>query len=670
MAGAPTETKKEYHISKAFKSLNTKANRTAIDEEEFSWLENVQPIGAGNLRIIPTSSRALTNTGANVVFSANVASMFSQEIVGNSYVTVFTSNGAAQLYDVNNLTLSNIAANGTLSTSNVTSTQFNKNYIIVGDPTKGLSVWDNNVFVQMGSGGAVGMLNVGTGYTAPPAVIVSAPNQAGGIQAAAEAVLVGNVVSEVIWTQPGTGYTAPPTITITGGGGNNAQAVASLLSFKTGQIYYQLLNGGTGFTSGNVTVTGGGGDGTAVGTFIVANGSIINIIPTSLGNNYSNQANLVVTINGGGTNAQVSAFVESNAVTDVQTYAGRLWVSQGRQLIYSAATNFNDFVGLSAGSFYVTDTTLHGNILAMVVANNFLYFYGDDSINVISDVLVNSTGTTNLTNTNVGASIGTPFTGSIFPYYRYIMFQNAYGVYGLIGSTTVKLSDALDGIYQYIDFTQPVTSGQVIINNILCACFNFYCNTGTAFGGNRWIQAVFFDKKWFFTSQGTLNYVCYTPVGNTIGMFGAAGASLYRMYTDTGNAISSITQTALWPLGDPIRDKQASKLAVEATFTSGIGSMDLTVDNPVGSSAPINFSALNTVTWYNNASQTIPWANNTSAIIGWAGGSLGYQLYRADAQQPPGGTSGQKYIGFTITSNTPNFVLNTFELEYEKRARF
>lgn len=665
------ETPRQYHVLKAFKSLNTKAHRTAIDQDEFSMLLNAHPIGPGNIRIVPGPIPALTNVNAAVSFLSNVTSMSSQELMGNTFVTVYTDNGAGQIYDVNNGNLITFAANSTFSTANVNATQFNKNYIITGDPTKGLFVYDGNVNVQLGAGGAIGMTNVGSGYTSAPAVIVSAPNQAGGIQAAAQAVLTGNVVSEVVWTQPGTGYTAPPTITLSGGGGGNAQAVASLLSFRTGQVYYELLNGGQGFSHGNVVVTGGGGDNTAVGTFICSNGVVIDIIPTSLGNNYTNTANLIVTINGDGSNAQVSAFIESNAVTDVATYAGRLWVSQGRQILGSGATNFNDFVGISATSFFTTDATLHGNILGMVVANNFLYFFGDDSVNVISDVLVNSSGTTNLTNTNISASIGTKFPYSAFPYYRYIMMMNAYGVYGLIGSTMVKLSDALDGLWPFIDFTKQTSAGQVIINNILCACFNFFLSGYTGLS-NGYYQAVFFDKKWFLTQQNAVDFITYAPVGNTLGVYGVAGKSLYRLYGDPGsNAVSSIVQTALWPLGDPIRDKQMTKMMMEAEIPAGGGTINITVDNPQNSTAQYMFS--NQIGWSNISGAIIGWSNATGTIIPWTGGVSGYQLYISDAQNPvaTGGTAPQKYLGFTATSNIGGgLVYNTFGTEFIERARF
>ena len=404
---AAAEQKKQYHVSKAFKALNTKANRTAIDDDEFSWIENAQPIGSGNIKIIPGSVTAKDNNNSPVVFTANVQSMFSVELLGKTYLAAFQDNGGGQFYDVDNGTVTTVVTPGTLSNTGVTATQFSNTETIIADPNKGLFVYDGNVTVQLGSGGVIGMLNVGSGYNAAPSVVVSAPDQPGGKQATAQAVVVSNVVSEVVWTQPGTGYTKPPTITFSGGNGTGAQAICSVVSFKTGQVYYQLLNGGQGYTSGNVVVTGGGGDGTAVGTFVCSNGTVVNIIPTSLGNNYVNTANLVVTINGTGTNACVAAFVESNVVTDVATYAGRVWVSQGRELIYSGATNYNDFIGISAGNIFVNDSTLHGNILGMLPANNFLYFFGDDSINVISDVSVNSQGFTNLTNTNISASIGT-----------------------------------------------------------------------------------------------------------------------------------------------------------------------------------------------------------------------------------------------------------------------
>jgi hypothetical protein len=311
----------------------------------------------------------------------------------------------------------------------------------------------------------------------------------------------------------------------------------------------------------------------------------------------------------------------------------------------------------------LTDETLHGNITALYSANNFLYIFGDDSINVFSDVRVTSTGATLFTNTNVSASVGTKRIYAIFPYFRSLLFMNDYGIYALVGSTTSKISDPLDGIFPYIDFSQPVTGGQVLLNNILCAAFNFYVNSSFPLGPapSRFIQAVFFEKRWFITSQGNgINYVTSVPVGGVVSLYGVATTTVYRLYNNPLANIASYIQTALDPMGDSIRTKQALKFGVEATLTQG-GTFDITVDSESGSS-PVYVLSTN-ASWVNNVGTLIGWTNNASATIIWVT-SNGYYLYKSDAQQYG------KYLGLTQTSNSAAFTVNTFEFEHELRVRF
>jgi len=235
--------------------------------------------------------------------------------------------------------------------------------------------------------------------------------------------------------------------------------------------------------------------------------------------------------------------------------------------------------------------------------------------------------------------------------------MNDYGIYALVGATTTKLSDSLDGIFPLMDFTKPVNAGQVLLNNILCAAFNFTYNDPVQ--GARSLQAVFFDKKWFLTSQGTLTYVTTVPTAGGIGLYATAGTNLVKLYSNSTANISSNLTSALWPLTDIIRDKQALKLGIEAT-TSNAVILSTTVDSEYQSS-PV-YTLTNNVTWTNNVGSIIPWINNSLATIGWV--RTGYELFKSDAQQYG------KYLGYTITSTSPNFVFNTLELEYELRARF
>jgi hypothetical protein len=335
-----------------------------------------------------------------------------------------------------------------------------------------------------------------------------------------------------------------------------------------------------------------------------------------------------------------------------------VWVAAGRTVTYSAAGSYSDFSSISAGSFTLTDSTLHGNIQSTLSANNFLYIFGDDSINVFSDLRVTTTGATLFTNTNVSASIGSKRPYAVFPYFRSVLFMNDYGMYALVGSTTSKISDNLDGVFPLIDFTQPISAGQVLLNNILCAAFSFTYNDPAA--GARPIQAVFFEKKWFVTSQGSLTYVTSVPLGGLINMYGVTGTGLYKLYADSTANVASTIKTALMPMGDTIRTKQALKFGIEATVSNS-ATLLVTVDSEQGSS-PV-YTLTNTTTWINNLGNVITWINNSSVVIPWTYAS-GYALYKSDAQQYG------KYLGLTQTSNSPAFTVNTFEFEHELRVRF
>jgi hypothetical protein len=216
----------------------------------------------------------------------------------------------------------------------------------------------------------------------------------------------------------------------------------------------------------------------------------------------------------------------------------------------------------------------------------------------------------------------------------------------------------LDGIFPNIDFTYPVSGGQVLLNNILCAAFNFYYNDPDT--GLRPVQAVFFDKKWFLSSQGTTKLVSSVATAGGVFMYSTNGTNLARLYSNSTSNISTNLSTALWPLGDTIRTKQALKFGIEATLTLG-GTLNVTVDSESNSS-PV-YSLTNFVTWYNNLGSTIPWQNNALQTIPWTY-SNGYVLYKSDAQQYG------KYLGLTVTSTSPGMTYNTFETEHELRVRF
>jgi len=657
---AAAEQKKSYEVVKQFKGVNTKANRTAIGDDEFYWLENAMPIGYGNLKITPTYS----NVG-NVTFTSLVTFYCSANIGLVDYLVAFETDGSAEYVRLDTNVKGTIASAGTFSSSGVNISQWKNDRILIADPAKGYFTWDGTNLIFIGSIAQVGIVQAGSGYTSAPAVIISAPNNSNGVQATAVATITANAVSSITITEAGTGYNAAPTVSFVGGGGSGANAVAGITTFATGTVSVLITAGGTGYTNASnlsVTISGGGGS-NATAQGIVAGGIVTQAVMTNVGSGYTNSSNITVTITGGGgSNATAKAIINTEPVVGIQSFSGRVWIANGRTVSYSAAGSYSDFTSVSAGQVTLTDATLHGNITQLLSADDIMYFFGDESINVFSDVRVTNAGTTLFTNTNVSASVGSKLQYAIYPYFRSVLFMNNYGIYALVGSTTSKISDSLDGIFPNIDFDSPVYAGQVLLNNILCAAFNFKYTGGLGTSSaSRYIQAIFFEKKWFFTSASpTLAYITSAPLGGRINLYGTDGTSCVRLYSDATSSISSYVQTSLNPMKDPIRTKQALKVGIEATLTNA-AEITVTVDSEEGSSLPVALGEL--VTWLNNLSNPIPWKNNSNATISWYGGG-GYTLYKTDAKQ------WGKYLGMTVTSTGANFVINGFEYEHELRVRF
>jgi hypothetical protein len=574
---AAVEQQKKYAVVKDFKGINTKNNRTVIDDGEFGWLENAMPIGFGNLRIIEG------NEQINVTWAQEVTFMGSVNINNNEYVMAFQDDGSAQYVNLTTGSTGNVAAAGTFSNTNVMITQWKNERALIIDPANGYKTWDGTNLHDIGSVNSVTINNGGTGYNSSNTTVsFSAPNQANGIQATGTVVVVSGAVSEIVMTECGTGYTSAPT----------------------------------------------------------------------------------VTISGAGSNANVTCTILNQSGTDIATFSGRTWIASDRTVFYTAADTFNDFYSVSAGFITITDSTLRTDITRILSANNFLYVFGEDSINVFSDVRVDTnTGTTLFTNTNVSASVGSSLKHAIFPYFRSVLFMNEYGVYALVGATTTKISDPLDGIFPTIYFDLEISGGQCLINNILCAVFNFKYNDN---GTDRWIQAAFFERKWFLTNQLTGTYYVVPAVKDGfLNLYGSTGTDLYQFYEDATNPVVVDIETALLPMGDPIRDKQALKIGIEATLGTQPVILEAYVDSESAQSPAIDFA--NSVLWLNNSAQVIDWINNSSTIISWLGFSspgAGYYLYKSDAKMYG------KYLGMTIQSTSTPFTINGFQFEHELRARF
>jgi hypothetical protein len=189
---AAVEQKKSYFVSKDFRGINVKNNRTAIEQGEFAWLENTQPIGYGNVKIVNAPQNV-----ANVAFANTVTYMASANINNTEFMFGFEENGAAQYVDLTTNTLGNLAAANTFSNADVQIVQWKNDRILIIDPARGYKTWDGTNLNSIGSIGSVTINNGGSNYT-NVVVTIGGPGEPGGVTATAEAVLVGNAIADII----------------------------------------------------------------------------------------------------------------------------------------------------------------------------------------------------------------------------------------------------------------------------------------------------------------------------------------------------------------------------------------------------------------------------------------------------------------------------------------
>lgn len=635
-----------------FQGVNTQAYRTVIGDSQFAWLENVMPIGYGNMAAIPGASAPLAAWPTPIYY------MRAGNLNGVDYEIGFGSDGSMYAINLVTLAVTAVAPAATLQGSGSTLCQWENSQIVVVDPSKGYFTWNGTTLTKWN--GTVQGLNItvlGTGYTSQPAAGFSGGG--GGGASATVDIQVGLVTSAAV----GTGYAVGDILTMVGGTFISAAKVkVSAVNAGTGAITGINLYAAGDYTASPANpaaVTGGYGTGA---TFTL-NFGIGPITIPGIGSGYTSVPAVAIT-GGGGAGGQVVAAlsVVPPSGTGCATYAGRVWVSSGRTVSFSAPTSYNDFTGGSAGgSFIMVDEILHSTISGLLSANNFLYIMGQSSIDVVGDVSVVS-GLTVFSRTNLSSNIGSPYPSSMLSFHRGVWLASRHGFYAAYGTTTQKASDDLDGVYNLIDFTKPITGGAVTIFKLLTLCYLFQYLDPVA--GSRSLLAVLFNKKWFFASpRSDLTLIDPTTIGGAQLLYGTNGTSLYQLFADATVPLPQTIVTKLWDMGLPIADKRALKLGIEVVNPTNPQVITGTIDTETaGRNFPFSLSSSNIVLWLNNTSATVTWINNLGATVTWS--ERGYSFAKTDAQ------SAGKYLGLTVNGGAAGTIYAGLHLQYALGAEW
>lgn len=430
-----------------FGGVNLSDSRLAIEDSEFSWLENYIRIGKGRMRTTWDVGPALyTATGG-----LQIVSFYWFNIGPVSNCAVFLSDGTA--VQVNGVT-------GVVTPMGTTPGQFfqagmplpaccpwGSQYLLISNNLTENSYWIWDGTLLYGSGGVAPVVTLtsgGAGYTSAPTVtafggegsgatftatvingsvvsvvptatgsgygpadIVQLQFSGGGTDSGAilQSVLSGGSLSNLVLTNGGSGYTSVPSISFTGGGGSGAAATATLAPGGLASI--AVGSGGTGYlTPPNVFVNGGGGSGaTAVAT--VAGGIVTHIALTNAGTGYTSVPTISFT-GGGGSGVTATATLLGSVVASVAL------TNSGTGYTGSPTLAFSGGGGTGAAAVAVLDSGTLTSVNVIDGGTNFtgtptLSFSGGGGGSGAAATAVLTAGViTSVTVTNAGSGYTTP----------------------------------------------------------------------------------------------------------------------------------------------------------------------------------------------------------------------------------------------------------------------
>jgi hypothetical protein len=562
-------------VLREFQGMNTINSRDTIDDNEFAWCENAIPVAPGALYPVPGPSTSLVTIpgeGGAPSYTINF------NVTGTNYCfAVWANSGNGYVVNLTLFTAAKIITG--LTSGQTQATQYSNQGLLIIDPT---GYWDWNITVPntlTPQNNAISGGTITTKTSVPGGTTLTNSGLTGGGTGGSAQVYYQAI--SVTVNAAGTGYVVGDSLTLTDGTAIDADyaniIVASVGSGGTitgitlasggsyaGPVTGSALNTGP---SGNVV---SGGTGTGATFKVTVQATSVNVIDPGFG--YTNGA--TSEDKNGATVVTTYTIATSGVIggTSICTYAGRVWIGLGRVVNFTDVSSYNSFGG-AGGSFTITDSYLNNNINALCAANNYMYIFGDDSIDALSNVTVTS-GVTSFSRINVTTSVGTSVPTSVFSYYRGIAFYHASGFYLMAGATPEKISEKISGIITQIQPTALVYGAQVLVQSELCLVMLFtFFDVFTEAGVERTLMALFFRGRWWVASLNTLG-----PV-----------QAIFSISPTAVGTVPGVATLYAWVDNSLYREKQSINAALAAQWNGVAGNVSITVDTELGSStaAPI-----------------------------------------------------------------------------------
>lgn len=461
----------------------------------------------------------------------------------------------------------------------------------------------------------IAVTNPGTGYTSAPDVGITGD----GTGALAQAVLNPVGVASVKVINGGSGFTSVPLLTISGGGGAGATAVAVLTATSVAAInmtaggYYtsapsiSFTGGGTGATlptatavmngtsvaSVTLTTPGSGitapvqvvfsGSGGAGATVLFKPTSIASVVLSSTGQYYTSSPSVIV--QAGASNvasATVSLMPFGVSGSAMETYLSRVWIINpatqpystippGNLWFYSAPGSVSDFASSDGGGSAVnTDAFLQTRYTGVRQSSGYLYFFGNGSVSVVSNVSTAGTPTvTSYNYQNVDPQAGLSFRDAIQDYGKSIVSANELGVFGLYGGSLANISTKItqiftNAVYPASGGVTPSSSISTIYDVKHYVYFVTLVDPDTSVARN--LMLLWNEKDWTVASQSlNITFIATQKIGSLYKTWGTDGKDLCQLFYAPSSKLAKRLDTKVYGADKMFIQKQALAVYMQAT---------------------------------------------------------------------------------------------------------
>ena len=536
---------------------------------------------------------------------------------------------------------------------------------------------------------SVTVVNGGTGFTSIPLVSFEG---GGGAGATGYIQLVGTSIAAINVVAGGQQYNTPPSIIVHGGfatgtSGVTATAVAVMSGNSVGSI--QVTNAGSGYNSpASVEIRSASGDpGFGAGaTLAFTPTSIAKVTVSSTGQFYTSAPTVVI-----GPGANGSAYASLALMpfgvsgSAMETYLSRVWIVNPAQQRFttlppggdwqvSAPSSLTDFATSDGGVQAVNaDSFLQVQYTNVHQSSGYLYFFGDGSVSVVSNVTTSEAQGSSVVSTqynyqNVDPQSGTPWRDTLQDFGRSSIVTNSTGVYGLYGGTLSKISGKLDQLFTPAaqgGLFVPPSAGGIVPTSAVATIFNIkhylvlltLLDPDTA--QQRNVMVTWNEKDWTINSQSVpLTSISTQKVGSSYFAFGSDGAKIYPLFAKPSASLTKRFDTKQYGADRPYIQKIALATYMQAQDNSltqsGIGGTFSVVSSGIAlqnAFAPTGASQI-----WTNTFRIQPAFFSPPPFFGLWGTAMGGMTFIT--------------MGVRFTSTSPDFTLGNFVIGYKDETAY